>query len=170
MRKGLLNYLEIDQYRIFHHKVIWTCFEMLKSSEHENFWRFSNDKSRIWVPQFIKAFGYRFIDEIRVKPLTIIRRSQHYINQSIFFSTFVLIQFHLQMDLCHLNLHCTLAQKLCLHTQHTFTNYNTLTHIWTLYYTNTHIIWKFNTPTHCHMNKAVLNQYSLVIYRRWEHQ
>ena len=32
--KGITT-LRIYQYRIFHHTVIETCFEMLKSSEHE---------------------------------------------------------------------------------------------------------------------------------------
>ena len=40
-RKGLLLYKSINM-KIFHHTVIDTCFEMLKSSEHEKLCRYSN--------------------------------------------------------------------------------------------------------------------------------
>ena len=39
-REGITT-LRIYKYWIFHHTVIETSFEMLKSSEHEKFWRYS---------------------------------------------------------------------------------------------------------------------------------
>ena len=36
-RKGITN-LKFSQYWMFHHRVIETCFEMLKSSEEEKLW------------------------------------------------------------------------------------------------------------------------------------
>ena len=34
-REKVITTLQIYQYQIFHHTVIETCFEMLKSTEHE---------------------------------------------------------------------------------------------------------------------------------------
>ena len=45
--KGITT-LRIYQYWIFHHAVIETCFDMLKSSEHEKSWRYSNKKFLIF--------------------------------------------------------------------------------------------------------------------------
>ena len=46
--QSIIN-LRIYQYRIFHHTVTKTCFEMLKSSEHEKSRRYLNYKS----PNFV---------------------------------------------------------------------------------------------------------------------
>ena len=40
--RGTLTIIAVDQYWIFHHSVIETCFEMLKSSEHKKSLRYSN--------------------------------------------------------------------------------------------------------------------------------
>ena len=54
--------LRTYQYWIFHHIVIETCFEMIKSSEHERLWRYSSYKSQnildcskvfTWFPNLI---------------------------------------------------------------------------------------------------------------------
>ena len=49
--KGITT-LRIDQYWIFYHTIIETCFEndMLKSSEHKKSWRY------IYIPQFFRLF------------------------------------------------------------------------------------------------------------------
>ena len=41
-REKVITTLKIYQYWIFHHTVSETCFEMLKSSEHEKLGRYSN--------------------------------------------------------------------------------------------------------------------------------
>ena len=50
--KELLYVLRIYQCWKFHHTVIETCFEMLKSSEHEKSWRYSSYKSLIFFSLF----------------------------------------------------------------------------------------------------------------------
>ena len=42
---SIISILRIYQYWIFNHTVIKTCFEILKSSEHEKLWRYLNYKS-----------------------------------------------------------------------------------------------------------------------------
>ena len=58
-RKGSLL-LWIYQYWIFHHTVIKTCFEILKSSEHEKLCRYSNYKSLnvLKIDQLIPQFHF----------------------------------------------------------------------------------------------------------------